>query len=210
MFESNKIDFGERQGICMSKIGIMGGTFNPIHNGHLALAEYAMDELKLDEVWFIPTGCSYMKKDVSDILPGEERLMMARLATQDNDRMKCLDIEIKRDGYTYSYETLEQLKCEYPENQFYFIFGADCLFTIEVWRYPERIFENCTVVAAVRNGADVTQMKQKIAELSDKYQADICLASLSQFGDFLHDDKGTHSGREKRSLSDTGYCDHVY
>lgn len=159
----------------MSKIGIMGGTFNPIHNGHLALAEYAMDELKLDEIWFIPTGCSYMKKDVPDILPGEERLMMAQLATQDNERMKCLDIEIKRDGYTYSYETLEQLKCEYPGKQFYFIFGADCLFTIENWRYPERIFENCTVVAAVRNGADVVQMKHKIAELSDKYHTDICL-----------------------------------
>lgn len=157
----------------MKKIGIMGGTFNPIHMGHLILAESAMEELALDEVWIVPTGCSYMKKDFTDILPGEERLTMAELATAGNDRIKCLDIEIKRDGYTYSYETLEQLREEYPEYQFYFIFGADCLFTIENWRYPERIFQNCTVIAAVRNGTSLTEMELKSKELREKFDADI-------------------------------------
>lgn len=159
----------------MKKIGIMGGTFNPIHIGHLVLAESALEEIGLDELWVIPTGCSYMKEDLTGILPGEDRLAMAVLATEGNDRIKCLDTEIRREGYTYSYETLEQLKQEYPEYRFYFIFGADCLFSIETWRYPERIFRNCTVVAAVRNGTSLDEMKQKRNELIQKYEADIQL-----------------------------------
>lgn len=159
----------------MKKIGIMGGTFNPIHIGHLVLAENSMEEMELDEVWIIPTGCSYMKEDFADILPGKERLAMTVLAAEGNDRIKCLDTEIKREGYTYSYETLEQLAQEYPENHFYFIFGADCLFSIETWRYPERIFRNCTVVAAVRNGTSLSEMERKRSELMQKYEADIRL-----------------------------------
>lgn len=159
----------------MRKVGIMGGTFNPIHIGHLILAERALEELELDEVWFIPTGCSYMKKDSVDILSGQERLEMAKLAVQDNPKMKCLDIEIKRNGYTYSYETLEQLKRENEDTGFYFIFGADCLFSIEKWKYPDRIFHSCTIAAAVRNGSSVDAMETKIAELKKRYGADICL-----------------------------------
>lgn len=158
----------------MKKIGIMGGTFNPIHMGHLALAERAMDDCGLDEIWLIPTGYSYMKQNL-DVVSGEERLIMAQLATVGNNRVKCLAIEIRRSGYTYSYETLEQLANEYPEYEFFFIFGADCLFTIETWKYPERIFNSCTVIAAVRNGASITEMQQKIAELEVKYGAKIIL-----------------------------------
>lgn len=158
----------------MKKIGIMGGTFNPIHMGHLALAEHALDDCGLDEIWLIPTGCSYMKQNM-DIVSGEDRLTMAELAVEDNSKIKCLDIEIKRSGYTYSYETLEQLNDEYPDYEFYFIFGADCLFTIETWKYPQRIFDNCSVIAAVRNGASVTEMEQRIAELKEKFGAKIRL-----------------------------------
>lgn len=158
----------------MKKIGIMGGTFNPIHIGHLTLAERAMDDAGLDEIWLIPTGCSYMKQDV-DIISGEERLKMAELAVRGNHRIKCLDIEVRRRGYTYSYETLEQLKEMYPEDEFFFIFGADCLFTIETWKYPERIFKSCKVLAAVRNGASITEMEQKIAGLTEMFDAQIQL-----------------------------------
>lgn len=158
----------------MKKIGIMGGTFNPIHMGHLALAERALDDCNLDEIWVIPTGCSYMKQNMN-VLSGEERLIMAQLATEDNQRIKCLDIEIKRSGYTYSYETLEQLRNLYPDYDFFFIFGADCLFTIEKWKCPEKIFDNCTVIAAVRNGSSEVEMAQKIDELKLKFRAKIIL-----------------------------------
>lgn len=156
----------------MKKIGIMGGTFNPIHIGHLILAERVKDDCGLDEIWFIPTGCSYMKKDVA-VLPGEERYHMISLAIENREWMKCLDIEIKRAGYTYSYETLEQLKEMYPDDTFYFIFGADCLFSIENWKYPERIFNASKIIAAIRNDSSTEEMQQKKQELEDKFGAQI-------------------------------------
>ncbi|MCM1325676.1 MAG: nicotinate-nucleotide adenylyltransferase [Bacteroidales bacterium] len=158
----------------MRKIGIMGGTFDPIHIGHLALAQFAMDEEGLDEVWFVPTGCSYMKKD-REVLSSAERYEMTRLAALGNPRMRCLDIEIKRDGYSYSYETLEELKKEYPGEEFFFLFGADCLFAIETWKHPERIFSNAKIIAAVRNGADIADMGSQIEKLRHKYGAEIKL-----------------------------------
>lgn len=158
----------------MKKIGIMGGTFNPIHIGHLVLAQRAMEEMALDEVWIIPTGCSYMKVN-QGVLSGEERFTMASMAVEKHNRMRCLDIEIKRSGYTYSYETLEQLRDEYPSYEFYFIFGADCLFSIENWKHPERIFANCTMIAAARNGESIANMKIKIRELEQRFDAKIAL-----------------------------------
>lgn len=163
----------------MKKVGIMGGTFNPIHVGHLLLAEWAKDALNLDEIWVIPTGCSYMKENAAVAAP-EERYQMACLAVEGNEGFFCKDTEIVREGYTYSYETLEILREQNPDVSFYFIFGADCLFTIENWKHPERIFANCTVVAAVRGDSPIEAMQQKIAELELQYQADIRLLPFLQ------------------------------
>lgn len=165
----------------MKKIGIMGGSFNPIHNGHLLLAEWAMDAAKLDEIWMIPTGCSYMK-EMQDMAAPQDRYQMVSLAIKDNNKFFCKDIEIRRPGYTYSYETLELLHKEYPEYHFYFIFGADCLFSIEGWKYPEKIFANCSIIAALRGNISIVSMQQKIAELEKKYQADIQLLPFIQLG----------------------------
>lgn len=156
----------------MGRIGIMGGTFDPIHIGHLLLAQYAMEEKGLDEIWFIPTGFSYMKEG-RKIVPPLERFRMTYLAVEDNDRMRCLDTEVMRAGRTYSYETLEELGRKYPEHLFYFIFGADCLFTIENWKYPERIFASAHIIAAVRGDADMDAMEQKAAELVHQYHGEI-------------------------------------
>ena len=97
----------------MRRIGIMGGTFNPIHLGHLMLAEWAMDSVELDQVWIIPTGASYMKNP-REIVPAEHRLRMAQLAVEGNPLFRCLDIEIQRGAPTYSYETMELLQSEHP------------------------------------------------------------------------------------------------
>lgn len=95
----------------MSRIGIMGGTFNPIHTGHLLLAEHALEMVGLDQVWLIPTGCSYLKrKEGITVLSAEDRYRMVNLAIADNDRFRCLDMEIRRPGNSYSYETMEQLQ----------------------------------------------------------------------------------------------------
>lgn len=163
----------------MRKIGVMGGTFDPIHIGHLMLAEWAIGAAELDQVWVIPTGQSYMKAD-REILPGSERLHMAELAAEGNERLKCLDIEVERDGYTYSYETMEQLKSSFPEDHFYFIEGADCLYSMENWKYPERLLASCTILAAVRGDADLQGLEAKKAELLKRFGGSIQLMNFPQ------------------------------
>lgn len=133
------------------------------------LAEWIRDVVGLDEIWFIPTGSPYLKARES-ILPGRERLRMAELAIEGNPFFRCLDWEVKRKGDTYSYETLEQLRESYPQDLFYFIVGADCLFTIDTWKKPERIFANCTLVAAVRGDVSMEAMEARKAELVRKFQ----------------------------------------
>lgn len=155
-------------------IGIMGGTFNPIHMGHLLLAEWVKSEVGLEEVWLIPSGISY-KKEAQEVASAEDRLRMTELAIKRNRFFKCLDLEVKRGGYTYSYETLEELTRTYPEDAFYFILGADCLFTLETWKYPERIFQCCKLIAAVRDDASLEAMEEKKAELEQRFGGEILL-----------------------------------
>ncbi|WP_276949026.1 nicotinate-nucleotide adenylyltransferase [Acetatifactor muris] len=156
------------------QIGILGGTFNPIHIGHLILAEWVLDALALDEVWFMPTGCPYLK-DSAEVLPGRERLRMTELAVADHPLFRSSDLEVKREGHTYSYETLEQLKQLYPRNRFFFIVGADCLFSIENWKNPQRIFDACILAAAVRDEISPAEMEKKKYELEQKFKAEIML-----------------------------------
>lgn len=158
----------------MRQIGIMGGTFNPIHAGHLLLAEWAREEAALDEIWLIPNGISYMK-DSLEVAPAEDRLRMTQLAAEGNEHFKCLDLEVRRDGYTYSYETLEKLARSCPEDEFYFILGADCLFALERWKFPERILGACKLLAAVRDEASMEEMAEKKAELERRFGGEILL-----------------------------------
>lgn len=158
----------------MGKIGILGGTFDPIHMGHLLLAEWAKSEMGLDEIWLIPNGVSHMKAD-KELAPAQDRLQMTELAAMGNAEFKCLDLEIKREGYTYSYETLEELSSSHPEDTLHFVFGADCLYSIENWKSPERIFRCCKLVAAVRDDASMEEMKVKKEELIRRYGGEIIL-----------------------------------
>lgn len=164
----------------MHKIGILGGTFDPVHTGHLLLAEWALDSAGLDEVWLIPAGMPY-KKAGRQILPGEERLHMAELAAQGNPYLRCMDTELVRDGYTYTYETLEQLCESYPENKFYFIMGADCLFSIENWRKPEVILQHATLIAAVRDAVPMEELQAKASALREKFGGEILLMPFLRF-----------------------------
>lgn len=158
----------------MRKVGILGGTFNPMHMGHLILAEWAADFLRLDEVWMLPSGISYQKRH-ADVLPGKERLHMARLAVEGNSRLRCLDLEIRREGYTYTFETLEELREAHPKARFYFILGADSLLSLERWKHPEKIFQSCALVAAVRNHISPEELKTKREELLKRFGGEIIL-----------------------------------
>lgn len=161
-------------GINWSKTGLMGGTFNPIHTGHLLLAQWAMEQAGLDGIIFMPTGNSYMK-DREEMLPGPERLKMTQLAVSDRDCFICSDLEIKRGGNTYTSETLEALRGMYPQTQLYFIVGADCLFSIGNWYCPEKIFQNSVLLAASRNGMPLDILEKKRRELTESYGAEILL-----------------------------------
>lgn len=156
------------------KIGIMGGTFNPIHMGHLLMAQYAKEYADLDAVIFIPAGCPYMKAG-SEILDGQARLQMVQLAIQGEDAFWASDIEIKRSGNTYTYETLQELSKIFPHAELYFVVGADSLFSLENWVYPEKILENCILIAAARNGSGMDVLENKRRDLVEHFGGEILL-----------------------------------
>lgn len=158
----------------MKKTGIMGGTFNPIHNGHLALARKAREQFALDEILFIPCGEPYMKA-AQKIPSGQIRAEMTALAIREEAGFSLSTIEIDHPGNTYTYETLERLKQETPDTEFYFILGADNLFQIPKWAKPERIFANCRLLAAVRDDKTVANMEAQIKYLEQTSQAVIFL-----------------------------------
>ncbi|MGN0424602.1 MAG: nicotinate-nucleotide adenylyltransferase [Acetatifactor sp.] len=164
----------------MRKVGILGGSFNPIHYGHLLLAEWARESLSLEKIFFLPAGDPYFKSG-SELLPGEERLHMTQLAVEGNTCFQCLDLEVKRTGPTYTYETLIELHDLYPDTHFFFLCGADCLYTIGTWKYPELIFANCTLVAVVRDNASTLEMEVKKQELEAAYDAKIILLPFMRY-----------------------------
>lgn len=156
------------------KLGILGGTFNPIHIGHLLLAEAAYDEIGLDGVMFLPSGNSYMK-DASGILAAADRLEMTQLAVKGQPDFFVSDMEIKRGGNTYTYETLSTIKDLHPDTQLFFLTGADCLFSVENWRNPEQIFASCSFVTALRGDADEAKLNKQVQRLQERYDANIIL-----------------------------------
>lgn len=162
---------------AFKKVGILGGTFNPIHKGHLTLAQCALDEYELDEVLFIPTGISYFKEQTA-IVDKERRAKMCRLAIEDNPRFTFSAIEIDRQGNSYTYETLEELKKDNPNVQYYLIIGADSLFSIEQWKNPDIIMKDASILVAVREGQSREDLSKKAEELHLKYDAEIMLLSM--------------------------------
>lgn len=157
---------------CIKKIGILGGTFDPIHTGHLLLAEAAINYFQLDEVLFIPSGNSYMKDNVTD---KNLRADMVALAIQDNPMFRLSYMEVNRNGNSYSYETICALKKKYPQNKYYFIVGADSVFSIQSWKCIDLLMQNCIIAVAVRMGHSIREVEKKIMELQQRYQCEIQL-----------------------------------
>jgi len=135
------------------KIGLLGGTFDPIHNGHLIIAEYLRDELKLAEIWFVPAKIHPLK-DNRGITKPEYRLEMLRLAISDNKNFKIDDIEIERQNVSYTVDTLKELSERYHSQnpEFYFFIGMDNVNEFYQWKQPEEILERSQVVAFGRPG----------------------------------------------------------
>lgn len=166
------------------KIGILGGTFDPIHLGHLIIAEQARDQYGLDRVLLIPSGHSYFKDNRSrKVQPAQTRLEMTRIAARDHAPFEVSDIEVNRPGNTYSFETLEQLRELYPSSELYFIVGADTVCSMRTWRAPERIFAACTILAAIREDqVDPEQLKNESEALARDYGARILPVEIPNIG----------------------------
>jgi nicotinate-nucleotide adenylyltransferase len=142
------------------KFGIMGGTFNPVHYGHLVTAEEAYNQFNLDEIIFMPSGDPPHKKD-KKIISAEDRYLMAVLATASNDHFSVSSLEIERGGYSYTIETIEALKRELPsDSKIYFITGADAILEILTWKDPFKLIDFCSFIAATRPGYDLNKFKE--------------------------------------------------
>lgn len=150
------------------RLGIMGGTFDPIHIGHLACAEQARVAHNLDAVIFIPAGNPVFKRG-KQITPADMRLEMCRLATLANPYFDISAIEIERGGDTYTVDTLRQLREHYPENvELYFITGADAMLSILKWRESGAIAQLAKLIAVTRPGYEMTEeARAEIAAYAD-------------------------------------------
>lgn len=141
------------------KIGIFGGTFNPPHLGHLLIAELARESQKLDEIWFIPTGNPPHKKTQT---PSVIRYAWTKIACADNPFFKVLDIEVYREGYAYTIDTLSELQKNNPEHQFYLIIGGDSLRDFHLWKNYAELLTLIQIICYKRPHIDLSLVLPQI------------------------------------------------
>ena len=164
------------------RVGIMGGTFDPIHIGHLILAECAYEEFHLDTVQFLPSGNSPHKTGRTDGAADDERLEMVKLAIRGNPHFTLDAEEMRRTGYSYTSDTLTALRTRNPDTDYYFIIGADSLMALDEWNRPDIICRNCILLAAARDDLPASEIEGQIAFLHEKYGADIRLIHSPDIG----------------------------
>ncbi|HEY0888427.1 MAG TPA: nicotinate-nucleotide adenylyltransferase [Nocardioides sp.] len=133
------------------RVGVMGGTFDPIHHGHLVAASEVQSFFALDEVVFVPTGDPWQKSD-RVVSPAEHRYLMAVIATAANPRFTVSRVDIDRAGPTYTIDTLRDLRAAMPEDELFFITGADALADIFTWRDAGQLFELAQFIGCTRPG----------------------------------------------------------
>lgn len=162
------------------KIGIMGGTFDPIHNAHLSLGECALREMSLDEVWFMPARTPYFKK-MKKVSDAKERWEMTCLSVEGHEGFKASDFELQREGETYTAETLEKLHEAYPSVHFFFIVGSDSMYQMETWWRPEVIMKLATLLVAEREYPERERsFTEQVQYLKEKYGADIRVLNFKE------------------------------
>jgi nicotinate-nucleotide adenylyltransferase len=162
-----------RNGYKHSKIGIMGGTFDPIHYGHLVAAEVARAEFGLDKVIFIPAGRPPHKQQ-QGITDPEHRYLMTALAISSNPNFEVSRLEVDKNELTYTIDTVKELQGLYGEDtDIYFITGADAVLELLTWYKIEELLTLCTFIAVTRPGFDRRILEQKIGEISSKYNGEI-------------------------------------
>jgi nicotinate (nicotinamide) nucleotide adenylyltransferase len=157
----------------MLKLGILGGTFNPVHYGHLLMAERAREALDISKIIFMPTG-NPPHKDSKTVATADDRFKMVELAVGDYDNFIMSKLEIDREGKTYTVDTLKQLKAEYGEDtQIFFIIGADVLMDIPKWRSAGEVARLCKFAAIQRAGYNKEEFASQAKHLYEEFGAEI-------------------------------------
>ena len=164
----------------MIKLGLMGGTFNSIHNGHLMCARIAAETVKLDEVLFLPDGEPPHKSN-STLESGVSRFNMTALAVWGQPGFTCSDLEIRRSGTTYTVDTLTELKRTRPDATLYYIIGSDTLYQIGNWRQPQSIAQLCALIVIPRPASEenAAELARQAARLREELGFEIHIASES-------------------------------
>lgn len=163
------------------RIGIYGGTFNPIHNTHIEIAKAAFDQFKLDRVYILVAGTP-PHKDTAESVADTCRLDMVRLAIEDVEGLLIDDREIYRSGKSYSYITMTELKNEYPNDDLFFIMGSDSLINFQKWVKPEIISKAATILVAPRLGDDLEELNNAMKECRDIFDGDFELIDYEANG----------------------------
>ncbi len=193
------------------KVGIMGGTFNPIHHGHLLLAETAFHQFELDEMLIMPTKNTYYKKMPENVTE-QQRIEMIQIAIHDNPNFKLSLEEINREGTTYTVHTLRNLTERHPDIDYYFILGADSLYHIESWYKVEEIFKLATIVVAGRGGGTASALDSQIEYIQDKYEDAVIEKLYSPIMEIASNSirKKVKNGQSIRYLLPKEVIDYIY
>jgi nicotinate-nucleotide adenylyltransferase len=143
------------------RIGVFGGSFDPVHMGHLTVAQDAVEQLELDRLIFVPAAIPPHKQGKM-LADGRQRLEMLRLATEGNLSFEVSELELQRGGVSYTFDTITQVQAEHPAAELFFIVGLDSLPILHSWRNVEQLFELCTVVPFARGGEDPARVAEQI------------------------------------------------
>lgn len=159
----------KKQQEAPKKIGILGGTFDPIHYGHLITAQWAKENFALDKVIFIPAGMPPHKTDKA-VLSAKHRYQMTLLATIDVPYFEVSSMEIHREGPSYTIDTIKELSAYYSsKTEIFFITGADSILELHTWNRYEELLKSCHFIAATRQGYDTKEFLKRIGEIQQKY-----------------------------------------